>query len=497
MNHLNRRRFLGAGAMAVAGVSWPWSSGRGQSAMPGEGPRFLIVLTASGGASIIDGPLAIRASESSNASTVNTFPDALVTTFDGSPFRAVDLAGDSVGAIPIGFSARQSDFVRRRHHQMVVATQTGTSVNHQIGQRRSVTGNEAWAGRTLQEVVASAHGEGFALPNVHLATGTAFTEAGTDARLTPSAFGEPVADPALWPLALDARAGLDAPAAEWVDAARTLRNEHLDPKSRFQRVFGRSPRLQEWVRQRGAPQQTIEQADLVSKLMLFPDSERHPLEQYGLRPSPSAVRVREVFPNFDRDPLEAQAALAFLLLKFRVSVTVTLGPGFNVVLDRDGSVEGLPDGSLLNPPIAFDFSHQAHRNAQAFMWDRIYRVADGLMTLLEEEEYADGQSMWDRSLLYVATEFGRTKTRPADSTDFGSGHDLNNGLLVISPMIRGNRVLGGVDPNTGLTFGYAPLTGAPDPGRVMAENVLYAGLLHALRVETSGSGLPSAPALRG
>ena len=56
------------------------------------------------------------------------------------------------------------------------------------------------------------------------------------------------------------------------------------------------------------------------------------------------------------DPLEGQAALAFLLLKNRISTSVTLGPSFNVVLN--GS-------SLVQTPLAFDYSHNAHRQTQA------------------------------------------------------------------------------------------------------------------------------------
>jgi uncharacterized protein (DUF1501 family) len=494
---LHRRQFLGGLGAGAAGLALSGLGARRAEAQV-SGPRFLIVLTCSGGASMLDGPLAIRASESRNARTLNTFPDAQVLQPSGSVFRAIDQRADAVGPIPIPFSANQSGFVGRHYRQMLVATGTGTSVNHGIAQRRAVTGNEAWSGRTLQEVMALSYGEGFALPNVHLATGTAFTERGTDDSLPAWAYGEPVADPALWPLALDGKRGQATPAAELVERARVLRNEQLDPASRFARVFGRSPKLQRWQAQRGAPQRAIEQADLISKLMLFPDSDRYPLSRYGLTPSAAATRVREVFPNFESDPLEAQAALAFLLLKFRVSVSVTLGPGFDLVLDAEGGVrQGLPEGAMKNTPIAFDFSHQAHRTTQALMWDRMYRVADGLITLLSEEEYASGQSLWDRSLMYFATDFGRSKTRPQDSEDFGSGHDLNNGALVVSPLVRGNRILGGVDPDTGLTYGYDPLTGTPNRSTTMAEPYLYAGLLQALGVDTSGSGLPSAPALRG
>jgi hypothetical protein len=491
----NRRTLLGGLGGAALGAAL---GRRGHArAETSTRPRLLIVLTGTGGASIIDGPLAIRASESRAADTLNVFPDAEVSQPEGSPLRAVDHRGESVGSIPAPFSADQSSFVRKYHREMLVVTGTGTSVNHQIGQRRSVTGNEAWSGRTLQELVALHYGDGLPLPNVHLATGTAFTERGSDRGLPSWAYGEPVADPALWPLALDGKRGLRTPDPALVERARTLRDERLDPESRFARVFARSPRLAAWTAQRGEPQRRIEAAELVDKLMLFPESERYPLTQFGLRPSPAATRVRELFPKFETDPLEAQAALAFLLLKFRVSTTVTLGPGQGLVLDVSGGAQaGLPKDALRNTPIAFDFAHQAHRSTQAVMWDRLYRIADGLITLLREEEDEGGASLWDRSLLYCATEFGRTRGRPAGAAEFGSGHDLNNGSLIVSPLVQGDRILGGVDPDTGMTYGYDPVSGAPDRGREMPEATLFAGLLQAMGIETPAS-LPSVPAIRG
>ena len=47
---------------------------------------------------------------------------------------------------------------------------------------------------------------------------------------------------------------------------------------------------------------------------------------------------------------------------------------------------------------------------------------------------------------------------------FGTGHHLNNGSLIVSPFANGNRVLGGVDPDTGLTYGFDPRTGDPERG---------------------------------
>ena len=77
--HLTRRRLLQATAAGTCLGALPKSL-RAQGAPE---PRFLIVMTGTGGASIIDAMLAIKASESSNASLINAYPDALVSEFDG------------------------------------------------------------------------------------------------------------------------------------------------------------------------------------------------------------------------------------------------------------------------------------------------------------------------------------------------------------------------------------------------------------------------------
>ena len=502
MRNLNRRQVLrGLGAVgAGAALGTPgWFRSRSARAQNVE-PRFLIVLCGSGGANLIDSFLAIRASESANASSINAYPDDMVTAFDGSPLRAIDNPGSSLGALPIPYAANQSTFVRKHMNDIMVATHTGTSVNHAVAQKRSITGNEAWSGRTLQEIVALTHGEGLALPNVSMATGTNFIDRGTDDSLPDWAFGEPVASPAVWPLALHGTEGLkDVPRRTVVDLARTLRDDVLDPNAKFTRVFRNSPRLALWRRQR-ANQATLESADLVKKLLMVPDSAEFPLSEYGLQLSPDAARVRQMFPQLDSDKLQSQAALAFLLLKNRVSTTVTIGPSFNAELadgvEIGGGGGGFQVGDLINPPIAFDYSHQAHRATQAMMWSRLLNAADGLIDLLKAEELSDGVSMWDRTMIYVATEFGREKIRPNGAEEFGTSHHLNNGIVAISPMVRGNTVLGGVDPDTGLTYGFNPATGAPERGREMTEAEIFSGLLGVMGVDTSGTGLPSVPAMR-
>jgi hypothetical protein len=494
IGRLNRRQLLKALSMCATGGAATLSTllheRRGVAQTQDKKPYFLIVLPGAGGASIIDSALAIRHSESPNWETVNSFPDNEVLAIPDSPLRAVNMRRGNVGQIPIPFVSDQAAFVNRHKQDMMAVTVTGTSVNHRVAQKRSLTGNEAWNGRTLQEVVALEYGAGFPLPNVNM-TGDGYILRGTDDSLPAYCFHEPVADATVWPVGLDGSKGIkDLPSRALIEKARAVREGALEAESPFGRTFARSKRLALWRSQR-QQQQDLEAKDLITKLMFVPDIPQIPLSEYGLLESPDGRRVREVFPSFLQDPLEAQAALAFLLIKHRVSVTVSISPSFGVLVNT-------AQRELTNPPLAFDFSHNSHRGAQAIMWQRIYRIADGLIRLLQNEEFdaGTGESYWDRTLIYVATEFGRDKRRTNGADDFGTAHHLNNGYVVISPLANGNRVLGGVDPATGLTYGFDPETGAPDRNRNMMERDIYAGILHALKVDTSGSGLPDVRAMR-
>ncbi|WNG44768.1 hypothetical protein F0U60_12215 [Archangium minus] len=455
-------------------------------------PRFLIVVGAAGGASIVDSMLAVRASEAgANASKLNTFPDEQVQGVDGSPFRAVKVSSPRLGNIPMAVNTDQLPFVRKHKDSMLVATTVGTSVNHVIAQKRSLTGNAAWRGRTLQECVALQYGAGFPIPNVNMAMG-GYSERGTDGTLPAYCYGEVVTNASLWPLGLDGSKGIkDAPARDVMEMARRTRNT-LDSQSVFGRTFENAAALQRWNEQRMVGQPALEAQDLISRLNVLPNQPPAlPLSEYGLSSSPDGERLRTAFPDYMTDPVQGQAALAFLLLKYRVSVTVTLGPSFNVAVGSSASQY------IANPPLAFDFSHTEHRTGQAFMWARVLGVVDKLVDLLKAEPFDEttGESMWDRTLIYVATEFGRTRTRPGDAVEFSSGHDLNNGFLMLSPMLKGNTVLGGIDPNTALTYGFDPRTGEPQRGKVDTnEPDIFSGILTAMGVDTSGSGLPDASA---
>ncbi|MET0401162.1 MAG: hypothetical protein ABW123_02115, partial [Cystobacter sp.] len=420
---------------------------------------------------------------------LNTFADAQVENVDGTPFRAVKVVSDHLGNIPARINTNQQPFVKKYKDSLLVATSVGTSVNHVIAQKRALTGNAIWRGRTLQECVALQYGAGFPIPNVNMGNG-GYAERGTDTSLPAHCFGEVVANPSLWPLGLDGMKGLkDMPSREVVELARRTRNT-LDAESVFGKTFPDAEALQLWNQQRTVGQTALESQDLISRLNVLSDQPpKWPLSEYGLTSSPDAERLRAVFPDFMTDPVQGQAALAFLLIKNRVSVTVTLGPSFNVAVDgRYG---------ITNPPLAFDFSHNDHRSIQAFMWSRMMDTIDKLIELLKSEPFdSSGESLWDRSLIYMATEFGRTRNRTEGATElFGTGHDLNNGFMMLSPMLRGNTVLGGVDPTTTHTYGFDPRTGAPQPGKVDSNEAdIFSGILTAMGVDTSGSGLPDASA---
>lgn len=498
----SRRSFLRTASLGAAGAflaaRMPQDA-LAQEAMieRAKNPRFLIVLSSFGGANQIDAFLSRRESETPNAAALNAYPDNLVQTIG--EFRAIDMKSKTIGAIPASFTANQSNFVRKYNEDMMVITHTGTSVNHFVAQQRSINGNAAWQGRTLQEAVALTYGAGYAIPNVHLVNGTGFTERGTDNSLPSYVYGERAPTPNLWPLSLDGYKGVTgAPSRGLFEAARRFRNEKLDPSSDFYRTFSGSQRIKHWTEIRGDALRGVEAADLITKLMLFPDSEEMPLAAHGLKGSEIGQKVREAFPNYEFDPLEAQAALAFMLLRYGVSVTVTIGPEGSAVFKKGVKLGegGLGEGDIVNPPISFDFSHQANREVQALMWNRQLSIADRLIGLLKSEEFRDGQSFWDRSMIYFATEFGRTRRRPTNAMTFGSGHDLNNGSLIVSPFANGGKVLGGVDPDTLLTFGFDPETGRPEPGRHMTEAETYSGIAHALGVNTAGSNLPDMRAMR-
>ena len=56
----------------------------------------------------------------------------------------------------------------------------------------------------------------------------------------------------------------------------------------------------------------------------------------------------------------------------------------------------------------------------------------------------------------------------------------------MSPLIKGNRVYGGVDPKTGLSFGFDPKTAEAQRDKKLYEGDVYSLLAHALDIGFPG-----------
>jgi hypothetical protein len=474
---LNRRQMLQASA-ALGGAALLPSLARGQNAAT-PADKLLFVVCATGGGSIVDSFLPVADSESQNASTLAVQPASLVRQPNGSNLRCVGNRGGTVAELPAGYPISQELFLERNAADTVVMCVEGTSVNHRVAQHRSLTGAGIDRGRTILEAAAERHGAGMLLPNVNMAA-DGYLEPGTDPTLPAEAIGEPVADALLFPFQTHGSRGLGL--AQDVGADRLARvrglRDTLEAQSPFGRTFENAPARQRYLGQR-SKMATMEARDLIRELMMVEDDDlNYPLGRFGLEASPVAADVREVFPNATDDTFEAQAALAYLLARAGVGASFAIAPTFQ---------PNLRGATLVNTPLAFDFSHADHQATQNVMWSRVFAVVDGLVRLLKASPAGDdGASLWDRSLIYIATDFGRDKVRPANAGTWGTAHHLNNAVVMLSPLLNGNRVYGGIDPDTLLTYGFDPLTGDPAPGTLMREGDVYAAIAQALDIDYEG-----------
>ena len=448
--------------------------------------KFLIVLTCFGGASILDSFLAMRESDVTGAggtsANLNCFPDSQVSTFDGSPLRAakVDATIGPLGNFKI--STDQTDFVRKHMQDIMVVSTEVTSVNHAVAQKRAITGNDAWKGRTMQELVAERYGKGLPLANLAMASG-GFSAPGIDETLPDHARQMFVVDPLHFSLGLHSTAGLpEVPSDALLEVARKVRSQKLERRGMFLKAFGGAPSVKRWLNFRETRMPDLEQRRLIDSLFMLNESAP------GIAPDPEMQVLRDAFPNFMKDNLHAQAIIAYLSITRGISCTVSLGP--------DSSAAGNGISDFYNTPIAFDFSHSDHRGTQAMMWNRVMGVADKLIDLLKKREFAGGESFWDRSAIYFASDFGRDKVRPAGSTSFSTGHHLNNASVIVSPLAKGNTVLGGLDYKTGLTHGFNLATGESLPSAKVSERELFAGVMGMMGLDVTTAGLPDVRAMR-
>jgi len=435
-------------------------------------PRFIITICASGGASIIDSFLPIRRAEA--GAGVHSFDDSSILS-SGSFKVVAPIPGTKIETVKLGNDYSLKTLVDKHGTDLLVVPHSVTSVNHLVAAARALTGNHANDGKTIAEAVAEAYGRNLLLANINMAQG-GYSEHGTSSKLAPWAKAEAVLNPLNFAYSLSYVKGLDqAPVSKLLSAMRLHR-------ARFEASSPQSREAQQYALRRDGAISTFEDGKLF-ELMQLPNSADN---SRGSPSSPEEIqtlqtqklqwdKLKLAFPNLEADSFEAQAALAFLLVKNGTSRSITIDPGSSPIFDKNMGITV--------PPLAFDWSHRDHIGAQNAMWSKIGAVTDQLITLLKSER-AHGEadkSLWDQSLIYIATEFGRDKKITA-----GSGHHVNNGSVIISPLIKGGRVAGGVDPLTGLTYGANLSTGEILPSLQLFEQDIYSLILEALGVTFVG-----------
>lgn len=459
--NISRRSLLQAGSAAALGSvagSVPKLIGQEQD------KKYVFVICAAGGASIIDSFMAPSAGVAGHTNIIQP---------NGSQLVAVPPLDNSIqGVIPLGNGYSQATFLQKHGADTLAMAHEVSSVNHIIAAKRAVTGDNVNGGRTIMEAVAEKYGTSCVIPNLGLAGG-GYGLAGDDPTLNVRARAQNIADPLMFAFATHGFKGIGNANDAFMSKARALRGQ-LEVVSRFHQDFKGNPILDLYRRNRDEVLLNLEKGNMVNQLMLL-DPATNNLSQYGFEVAPDIPLVLEKFPNLGTDGYEAKMALAFLAAKNGMSNAIAISIPQSPLISPEGSP---------NAPIAFDWSHVDHRGAQNSMWSFLLKSIDGLIDLLKTTDI-DGDpakgKMWDKSLIYIATEFGRDKV-----TNGGSGHHLNNGSVVISPMINGNRSFGGVDQATGLTYGFNPSTGAPDTNVQYNEKDIYSAVAQALGIEFDG-----------
>jgi hypothetical protein len=454
----SRRQLLQWAATGAAACALPRSASAADPAStlrkvaPGE-RKLLFVVCAYGGASIIDSFMPVTESQVGDwfaAQTLNAFPDAMIEQRSGSTLRTPKLLdGYGIYTKP---SFGLGDLVARHGADIAVIGHEVSSVNHTVGQQRALSGAGINRGRTLMEAMALRYGGGMAVPSCNMAS-DGYMRHGTDPTLPFEAKHELIAAPLLFGAGTHGYKALEnAPSDALMARVRRVRDQ-LDQRSVFARTFAKDPRRERYLYTRSMLSPRLESESLFEKLLLLDTTGVD--AKFGIRQDKLVQEVRGVLPNLEADRTEAQIALGFLMAYHGISASVTMG------------------------------------EIQSLMWSRTAGVLDKLISLLKSHDYQGDPSlgkMWDRSLIYVATEFGRDKIRPFLSGAWGTGHHLNNGSLLISPLLKGNAVYGGVDPKTCLTYGCDLSTGQPTPGKLLNESHVYGAIAQALDLDA-----PAAP----
>ena len=436
----------------------------------GQQRRFLFVICASGGADICDSFMPL--STGTARDTLRSH-DAVDIRSIGN-HRCVDRQRQL--RFFVGGSA-QKTFLEENGADMAVAAVTGSSVNHVVAARRWLNGDgRAINGRTLVE----SHAMRWAtpempLPAVNLANG-GYIDPGIDASIPAVMRAETVQNALLFGMATHPSKGVvpinrGAQREALLTRARLVR-ESLDDKSAFVSRYSQSKMLQGFRSRRKETVPLMQELDLITELTMV-SSGAVRLDDYGLSASPQLPALTAAgFADLASDPFMAQAALAYLLARSGASTAVASGAPTAPIAGPGNDEFGF---TLKHPPLACDFSHTDHPATQLVMWDRFLTMTGGLIRLLKATPFGDA-TMWDNSLVYIATEFGRSVE---GNGPVGTGHELNNGVALVSPLLNGGRVYGGLGDD-GFTRGFDRNSGNVDEGSVISEPDIVATIAKAL-----------------
>jgi hypothetical protein len=434
--------------------------------------RFLFVICASGGADIRDSFMPLVTGEANNG--LRSHDAADIRTIGN--HRCVDRQRQL--RFFVGGDAQRT-FLEENGADMAVAAVTGSSVNHIVAARRWLNGDgQAINGRTLLESHAMRWATpDMPLPAVNLANG-GYIDPGIDGRVPDVARAETVQNALLFGMATHPSKGvmpIDRGAQREALLARARRvRESMDDKSAFVSRFAPSRALQGLRTRRKEIVPLMQDLDLITELTMV-SSGVLPLDTYGLSSSSELPALQAAgFGDLINDPFMAQAALAYLLARSGASTAIAIGAPQAPIA---GPGNANFDFTLKHTPLACDFSHTDHPATQLVMWDRLLNMTGGLIKLLKATAFG-GATMWDNSLVYIATEFGRSLEGEGNEA-VGSGHELNNGVVLISPLLNGGRVYGALGDD-GLTRGFDRDTGEVDEGSIIREPDVVATIAKAL-----------------
>lgn len=496
---LSRRRFLAATGAAAVGALLPLPRPRVARADPGPGPPLLFIFNCFGGASILDSFLPVGRDEvlgsGGDMARLAAYPDALIKTLPNTPIRAlkshelVDYVGHSLwNRTFFGAGLPPDVFLAAHHADMAVLTCEASSVSHHPAARRFMHGNGVNGGRTLLEAAAMTHGAGRLIPAVNMAVG-GYRANGTDATVPDWARAWGIGDTEFFGLMTHGQRGiLGLPGApdgtggsELVARARTARAQ-LETLSPFAQTFRDDPLRGGYINRRDELLPLLEGSGAIEELLLISEAQEPALLANGLKRSPTlSLLPPEIQQRLTGDVLMRQALLGLLLARDYGTVAVSFG--FDFEADQLGP-------KLLEVPLGFDRAHDNHPAAQAIMWSRVLHTVDFFIGQLK------AAGLWERSLVVLGTEFGRTKSRPLDAESFGTAHHANNGMVILSPRIHGSKVYGAVDPVTLLTRRYDFDTSAPvylgagyHPGaeHVWTDRDIYGAIAQIMDVPVSGA----------